>query len=552
MSQYDPTALTLDYADRAAETRRSLASSAWAAATGMQVGSIAPGQSDEVYLQIVEELPEAAVDQAGRLLYQRREDANDLLYLGIINDSGDPQWVLVSELQETAEEVGLYKWTQSGNSSDAYYGIATTGTELLSVEWQGLGTTQLIRRRNLTTGASIGTFGSYGTGNGQFQQARGIGVSAAGNIYVSDSSLNRVVQFNSSRTFVRNIGSSGTGNGQLQGPTGIAFDSSSNVYVADPGNDRVVVFSSTGTWLRNIGTAGSGVGQMSSPYGVAISSTGELFVSDSALSKLLVFTASTGTFLREFGTYGSSTGQFANPSSLAMDATDYLYVADTNNSRVLKLSTTGVVQAVIGTTGTIATGVAYKATGVAVLVSDVYITSCSTNTAFGTPMSVKRYTVVPAGGVEVSANSAGTSSARAKLNFIAGSGISVAVADDSTNLEADITVAAATGTTSTTVAAGNHLHTGVYATSAHTHTVSIVRDSATASCANNNSATATATCSSGSAISCNCSMSGGSATGQKRLAENDITTTSCLCTYYNTSGSSQTITAEVVCLVTTV
>ena len=455
MSQYDPTALTLDYADRAAETRRSLASSAWAAATGMQVGSIAPGQSDEVYLQIVEELPEAAVDQAGRLLYQRREDANDLLYLGIINDSGDPQWVLVSELQETADEVGLYKWTQTTTSLDILWSLATTGSELLVVETPGT-TSANVRRRNLTTGASIGTFGSYGTGNGQFAQPRGIAVSAAGSIHVADSGNSRVVQFNSSRTFVRNIGSFGTGNGNLSGPGAVACDSSNNVYVADTGNDRVAVFGSTGTWLRNIGSAGTGDGQFTSPYGVAVSAAGELYVTDQAQNRVQVFTASTGAYLRTFGTYGSAAGQLNSPSDISVDSDGDVYVADSGNNRIQKFSSTGTYLMQISNvsaTGTLAV------VGVLADGSNVYATAAISNGRYRP--ATKLFTVIPAGGVEVAANSAATASARSKLNFINGTGISMSVADDATNLEAEITVAisptvtirTASGTVGSTVGA---------------------------------------------------------------------------------------------------
>lgn len=434
MSQYDPTALTLDYAERAAETRRSVASSAWAAANGLQVGSIAPGQSDEVYLQIVEELPEAALDQAGRLLYQRRTDANDLLYVGIIDDAGDPRWVLLSELQETGTEIAIWKWTVYTNTQDTCYGVTSTGTELLVAERSGL-STAVIRRRNLTTGASIGTFGSYGTGNGQFEAPRGLAVSSAGNIHVADANLNRVVQFNSSRAFVRNIGSSGTGNGNLSVPRGVCCDSSNNVYVADYANKRVAVFNSTGTWQRNIGSAGVGDGQFQGPCGVFVTSGGELYVTDLVLNNVQVFTASTGAYLRKFGEFGAGEGQFHQPTDVQVNADGDVYVADELNGRVQKLTSTGTYLMQFG--GRSSTGL-NVIQGLYVNGADAYATAALTNGRY-TP-ATKLFTVIPRAGLEVAANGSATISARGRLNFVAGTGVAVTVADDATNGEADITL----------------------------------------------------------------------------------------------------------------
>jgi len=266
------------------------------------------------------------------------------------------------------------------------------------------------------------------------------------------------VQFNSSRTFVRNIGSTGTGNGQLRFPMGVACDASNNVYVADSGNSRVAVFNSTGTWQRNIGTAGTGSGQMTNPYGVAVSSAGELSVSDETLNRILVYNASTGAFIREFGSFGAAAGQFNKPQMMAVDTSDRLYVADSSNNRVQKLTNTGSVIALIGVTGDISTGRAFGARAVAVTGSEVYVTA-SVSFSFSGTNGVKRYSMVPAGGIQV-ADAGSVVSSRSTINFVDGTGITVAVADDSTNLRANITtsftptVTQRSPATATTIAAG--------------------------------------------------------------------------------------------------
>jgi len=86
-------------------------------------------------------------------------------------------------------------------------------------------------------------FGSFGTGNGQFNSPRGIAVGSGGNIYVADTNNNRVQIFDSSGAFQSTFGSFGTGNGQFNFPFGIAVGSGGNIYVADSFNRRVQVFS---------------------------------------------------------------------------------------------------------------------------------------------------------------------------------------------------------------------------------------------------------------------------------------------------------------------
>lgn len=401
---------------------------------------------DSVYLNTVKPseittLPAPSLDYAGRLYYQNRTAADDLLYVGIVDDAGDPKWVLLSQINENQDEVGLWKWTQMASFQDYCYGVASTGSELLNSEYVLGGSYARVRRRNLSTGASIATFGSVGTGNGQFQAPRGIAVSSAGNIHVSDNSLNRVVQFNSSRTFVRNIGSTGTGNGNLSGPIGVACDSSNNVYVADYGNKRVAVFNSSGTWQRNIGSAGSGSGQLQNPSGVCVNSIGELFVADSFLNKIAVYNATTGALVREFGSYGSASGEYSNPIGIAVDSSDNLYIADSLNNRVVKTTSTGSVITIIsGAYGATTTSWTQKPNAIATSSSNIYVTSPGSSSSYGYPSGVKMYSIVPDGGIEVSANSAATASSRSKLNFIGGAGIGITVADDSTNSEADITV----------------------------------------------------------------------------------------------------------------
>jgi NHL repeat-containing protein len=82
------------------------------------------------------------------------------------------------------------------------------------------------------------------------------------------------------------IGSAGTGTGQLQRPMGVAVDSSGNVWVVDRENNRVEEFDSAGTLVRQFGSLGLATGQFSDPRGIAISAAGNVWVSEFANKRL--------------------------------------------------------------------------------------------------------------------------------------------------------------------------------------------------------------------------------------------------------------------------
>ena len=108
---------------------------------------------------------------------------------------------------------------------------------------------------------SITKWGSYGSGDGQFNAPSGVAVDSSGNVYVADTDNHRIQKFNSSGGFITKWGSSGSGDGQFNYPYGVAVDSSGNVYVADTSNDRIQKFNSTGGFITKWGSYGSGDGQ---------------------------------------------------------------------------------------------------------------------------------------------------------------------------------------------------------------------------------------------------------------------------------------------------
>ena len=106
---------------------------------------------------------------------------------------------------------------------------------------------------------------------------------------MSDAGNHQISKFDSSGNCQLGWGSYGTGNGEFNLPAGIAIDDSGNVFVADRHNYRVQMFDSSGNFLAKWGTRGSGNGEFQNPEAVAIDHSGDIYVGD-ATSRIQKFT----------------------------------------------------------------------------------------------------------------------------------------------------------------------------------------------------------------------------------------------------------------------
>jgi DNA-binding beta-propeller fold protein YncE len=90
-------------------------------------------------------------------------------------------------------------------------------------------------------GTPITTFGSSGSGDGQFMNAWDADI-VNGVLYVTDSKLKRIQAFDLNGNFLGKWGTKGQGPYQFSSPSGISHDSAGRLYVADAENDRISVF----------------------------------------------------------------------------------------------------------------------------------------------------------------------------------------------------------------------------------------------------------------------------------------------------------------------
>ena len=220
-----------------------------------------------------------------------------------------------------------------------------------------------------TSPVSIGTapsyslsFGKKGIGLGEPSSVGNIAVDASGNIWISDSGNNRLVEFSSAGTFLMSVGYgvtdgaekfetctsscragiSGTKPGQFAGPGAIAVNQSTGViYVADK-NNRVQELNSKGEFIRQFGSAGSGPGQFSFIGGLAIDAAGNVWAIDMNGNRIEKFSAA-GSYLLQAGSPGTGEGQvnFLNTSSGIAVSGENIYVCDVGNSRIDEFASSG-------------------------------------------------------------------------------------------------------------------------------------------------------------------------------------------------------------------
>lgn len=179
--------------------------------------------------------------------------------------------------------------------------------------------------------------------SGGVSHAAGMAFNGAGDLYVADSGYQQVREFNSSGSLLATIGSAGSGMGQFNEPMGIAFDSSGDFYVADYGNNRIEKFSSDGTYLAQW--------SVPSPSGVAVDNNGNVYAT-SASSDLIYKTTSTGNLLSTWGGSGTGAGELASPQGIAINSSDDIYVVDQGNSRIQEFTTDGSYIGQWGSAGT--------------------------------------------------------------------------------------------------------------------------------------------------------------------------------------------------------
>ena len=183
-------------------------------------------------------------------------------------------------------------------------------------------------------GKKLRSFGTEGSGHGQFKYPGGFTVDSEGNILVADRGNHRIQKFTTTGEFLTAVGTEGSGPLQFNDPSDVTFNATNNkVYVVDRWNYRVQVLNSDLTFSSTFGKEGSGKGQFDYPWSIACDSTGNVYVADSSNHRIQVFTAG-WKFLRMFGRRGEGRGELYCPAGITVDTNDIVYVSEYVNGRV--------------------------------------------------------------------------------------------------------------------------------------------------------------------------------------------------------------------------
>ena len=197
-------------------------------------------------------------------------------------------------------------------------------------------TGQLVRSDDLD-GTNLTTYGTQGSGVGQFYGAFGMAVDSSGRIYVADTYNSRIVRIDDFQgTNWITFGTYGSGEGQFNNPNAITVDATGKVYVMDSGNSRLVrIDDMIGTnWTVATTGLGSGVGQFAQySTAVAFDTFGSIYVADTGNKRIVRMDDLTGngwTTLTQSPVIGGSIFSFASPVGVAVDTAGKIYVADSS------------------------------------------------------------------------------------------------------------------------------------------------------------------------------------------------------------------------------
>ncbi len=178
-----------------------------------------------------------------------------------------------------------------------------------------------------------GTWGEFGTGEGQSIWNADIVIDAEDRVYTTDESLNRILVRTTDGELLNTWGEPGSAPGQLNGPSGIAINSRQELVISDHLNGRIQTFTRDGVHLSTFAETGSGDGQLNLPWGVCVDTADNIYVADWSNDRIVKLSP-TGNFLASFGKSGRGDGELNAPSSVCVDRDGYMYVADWGNQRL--------------------------------------------------------------------------------------------------------------------------------------------------------------------------------------------------------------------------
>ncbi|CAF1525116.1 unnamed protein product, partial [Adineta ricciae] len=199
------------------------------------------------------------------------------------------------------------------------------------------GSSREVLKWSVNTNTSVSIMPTNDTCNGLF-------VDITNTLYCSMSNQHQVIKKpvdnTSNTTVAAGTGSSGSAPNMLNEPYGIFVDADLNLYVADSSNNRIQFYQLNqlnGTTLAGIGSIDDTI-TLNKPTGVILDGSNYLFIADCNNNRIIGSGPNGFRCIAGCSNIpGAASNQFNQPRTIAFDSYGNIFVADYGNSRIQKI-----------------------------------------------------------------------------------------------------------------------------------------------------------------------------------------------------------------------
>jgi sugar lactone lactonase YvrE len=266
---------------------------------------------------------------------------------------------------------GTATYVNSNTSNSSFYSptaLAIDNSNNIYVADTNNNVIRLISNANVSTYAGTGTATFLDSSNliSGFNKPMGIILDTSNNLYIADTYNNRIRKLTKSNNMVTTYAGNGSAaftNGTATSsafnyPIGLSIDLNGNMYIGDTSNNRIRVINSNGNvnLLAGNGSYAYSDGITASFYSPSATITdiyGNLYITDSnrlrrietgGVSVNTIAGSGTATYLDGIGLVSG----FNKLTNIAIDLNNNIYICDTSNNRIRLLNNNGVISTLAG------------------------------------------------------------------------------------------------------------------------------------------------------------------------------------------------------------
>ena len=240
----------------------------------------------------------------------------------------------------------------------------------------------LVNGSTTAIAGSLQAFGEHGDGgqavSSSLYQPSGTAEDAKGDIFIADSGDSAVREITPAGV-IRRIAGNGTGGqghgspASLDRPESVAVNAQGDVFIADTSNNRVVQVTPSGHVLPFAGSGDAGYAgdhgratsaKLTAPAGVAVDAQGNVYIADSGNNVIRRVDARTGIITTVAGNFAAdkandglggfsgdggpaTSAQLNDPQGVALDGAGDLFIADTFNNAIREVTPDGKISTVV-------------------------------------------------------------------------------------------------------------------------------------------------------------------------------------------------------------